>query len=280
MQKKRVNRTTILSQVGCNRWKGRQLRKRLKRREKRTELTLGRRGRMRRGILTRRLLMMNLLAMAVFILALPSVTHEGPTESSAALWPFRVRDSQPEPSAVRGPICISEAIYRISREHGIPPKLVQAIIQVESQGNLKATSRKGALGLMQLMPEVLEAYQVADPFDPVANLRAGVKHLDYLLLEFSGNLSLALAAYNAGPGTVRKYRGIPPYPETREFLRNVLREYQSQGNEPALPWQTLRVKKVESVEKIPTKISLIGNPRDLTAFLQRTRISYPEVGFQ
>lgn len=203
----------------------------------------------------RRLLMMNLLAMAVFILALPSLTDEGPAESSAALWPFR--DYRAHRSAVKGPICISEAIYRISWEHGIPPKLVQAIIQVESQGNLKATSRKGALGLMQLMPEVLSAYQVADPFDPVANLRAGVKHLDYLLLEFSGNLSLALAAYNAGPGTVRKYRGIPPYPETREFLRNVLKEYQSEGNEPALLWQILRVNKVESIERIPHKISLI-----------------------
>lgn len=226
----------------------------------------------------RRLPMMNLLMIAVFILAFPSLTHEGPTESSAALWPFA--DDRAYPSTVRGPICISEAIHKISWEHGIPPKLVQAIIQVESQGNLKATSRKGALGLMQLMPEVLEAYQVADPFDPVANLRAGVKHLDYLLLEFSGNLSLALAAYNAGPSTVRKYRGIPPYPETRKFLRNVLREYRSGGNEEALLLQTLRVKKMESIEKIPGKISPIGNPKDLTAFLQKTRISHPEVAIQ
>jgi soluble lytic murein transglycosylase-like protein len=72
------------------------------------------------------------------------------------------------------------------------------------------------------MPSVLKAYQVEDPFDPLANVEAGVRHLKYLLQEFSGNLSLALAAYNAGPGTVRKYGGIPPFPETHKYLFRVL----------------------------------------------------------
>jgi len=141
------------------------------------------------------------------------------------------------------PICFSTALSRISAEHGVPPKLVQAIIQVESEGNPKAVSRKGAMGLMQLMPSVLKAYQVEDPFDPLANVEAGVRHLKYLLQEFSGNLSLALAAYNAGPGTVRKYGGIPPFPETHKYLFRVLREYESEGSDPEAVRQALKGKR-------------------------------------
>ena len=147
-----------------------------------------------------------------------------------------------EALSLKGPICFPDALLRISGEHGIPPKLVQAIIQVESRGNPKAVSPRGALGLMQLMPEVIKACQVADPFDPLANIQAGVRHLHYLLLQFSGNLPLALAAYNAGPGAVRHYGGIPPYPETRKYLRSVLREYQSEGNELEMFVQILQMK--------------------------------------
>jgi len=218
-----------------------------------------------RWIVMGRLSIMNLLAMIVFILALPGPTDEGSADLKAVLW--SLGDPGAETSIVRGPVCISDVLHRISREHGIPPKLVQAIIQVESQGNPKAISPKGALGLMQLMPEVLKAYQVKDPFDPLANVQAGVRHLSYLVVEFSGNLPLALAAYNAGPVPVRKYRGVPPYPEAREFLRNVQREYHSKVNEPVLLVQTLRGKKMESVEKIPQKLSfsglLAGRSKDL-----------------
>jgi soluble lytic murein transglycosylase-like protein len=140
-------------------------------------------------------------------------------------------------------VCFSAALSRISTEHGVPLKLVQAIIQVESEGNPKAVSRKGAMGLMQLMPSVLEAYQVEDPFDPLANVEAGVRHLKYLLQEFSGNLSLALAAYNAGPGTVRKYGGIPPFPETHKYLFRILREYHAEGSDPEAVRQAAKGKK-------------------------------------
>jgi soluble lytic murein transglycosylase-like protein len=208
---------------------------------------------------------MNLLAMIVFILAFPSVTDEGPGKSKEALWSFR--DSGADSAGIREPVCISDVLHQISRRYGIPPKLVQAIIQVESQGNPKAASPKGALGLMQLMPEVLRAYQVKDPFDPLANLDAGVRHLSYLMVEFSGNLPLALGAYNAGPVPVRKYRGIPPYPETQEFLRNIQREYHSRGNEPVPLVQTLGGKKMESVEKISQNLFfsalLPGRSKDL-----------------
>ena len=194
--------------------------------------------------------------MVVFILAFPSVTDEGPAKLKEALW--SLGDSGADTAGVRGPVCISDVLHQISRRYGIPPKLVQAIIQVESQGNPKAASPKGALGLMQLMPEVLKAYQVKDPFDPLANLEAGVRHLSYLIVEFSGNLPLALVAYNAGPAPVRKYRGIPPYPETQEFLRNVQREYHSRGNEPVPLVQALRGKEIEPVEKMPHKLSFTG----------------------
>jgi hypothetical protein len=157
------------------------------------------------------------------------------------------------------PVCFSTALSRISSEHGVPPKLVQAIIQVESEGNPKAVSRRGAMGLMQLMPSVLKAYQVEDPFDPLANVDAGVRHLKYLLQEFSGNLSLALAAYNAGPGTVRKYKGIPPFPETHKYLFRVLRQYEGDGSDPDTVRDAMKVKKsltgVEKENKPPEKSS-------------------------
>ena len=165
------------------------------------------------------------------------------------------------------PVCFSTALSRISSEHGVPSKLVQAIIQVESEGNPKAVSRKGAMGLMQLMPSVLKAYQVEDPFDPLANVDAGVRHLKYLLQEFSGNLSLALAAYNAGPGNVRKYGGIPPFPETHKYLFRVLRQYEGEGNDPETVRHAMKAKRDltgEGKEKNPPA----KPPQDLFASLK------------
>ncbi len=172
------------------------------------------------------------------------------------------------------PVCFSTALSRISSEHGVPPRLVQAIIQVESEGNPKAVSRRGAMGLMQLMPSVLKAYQVEDPFDPLANVDAGVRHLKYLLQEFSGNLSLALAAYNAGPGTVRKYGGIPPFPETHKYLFRVLREYQGEGNDPETAPPVLKVKR-ELGDKGPEKSLPAKNPQELFASLRNPAKASP-----
>jgi len=181
------------------------------------------------------------LLTATLILALSGFTDDRPAEP--------IEGPGVEASPVHGPICLSDALFQICGDYGISPRLVQAIIQVESQGNPKAVSPRGALGLMQLMPEVIKACQVTDPFDPLSNIRAGVRHLHYLLLEFSGNLSLALAAYNAGPGAVRQYGGVPPYPETRKYLQSVLSEYR--GQEWALESfvQILKVK-MDLIEKI------------------------------
>lgn len=103
--------------------------------------------------------------------------------------------------------------------------LIRAVIAQESAFKIDARSPKGALGLMQLMPPTARQYQVQNMLDPRENINAGTKHLKYLLHRFS-SLSLALAAYNAGEGAVAKYQGIPPYPETENYVTQVLGRYQ------------------------------------------------------
>ena len=168
----------------------------------------------------------------------------------------------------RAGVSLSEAAGDIAREHGVPPKLVNSIIQVESNGDSKALSPKGAMGLMQLMPETAKAYQVSDPFDPLANIRGGAQYLRNLLSEFSGDLSLALAAYNAGPGAVRRYQAIPPYPETQEFVRKVKDGYQTGDDLASFPVFPSGEKGVRPIEKISGKIYIRGSPRDLAVFLK------------
>jgi len=220
-----------------------------------------------RDLMTRRLFLVTLLMITVFILALSGFTDDGSERSTIAQ--RSLKDQEVEESAVNAPVSFSEALFRISSEYGIPPKLVLAIIQVESQGNPKATSPAGALGLMQLMPEVIKACEVVDPFDPLTNILAGVRHLNYLLLEFSGNLSLALAAYNAGPGTVRRYGGIPPFPETWNFVNSVLREYQGVGNELEMFLQALEVQ-IRLIQNIHEKNSdLVRGSKELFTFIHQ-----------
>ena len=114
-----------------------------------------------------------------------------------------------------------EIIAAMSEAHGVNPMLVRALIQVESNYKPKARSHKGAMGLMQLMPSTARAYNVRNPYDPKANISAGVKHLKSLL-DRLGAVDLALAAYNAGEGAVKKFNGIPPYRETRNYVTRIL----------------------------------------------------------
>jgi soluble lytic murein transglycosylase-like protein len=104
--------------------------------------------------------------------------------------------------------------------HGVDPHLVRAVIQVESGYQRDARSSKGAMGLMQIMPDTARTYRVADPYDPTANIEAGVAYLSALLARFPREL--ALAAYNAGEGAVERFRGMPPYPETRQYVARIL----------------------------------------------------------
>jgi soluble lytic murein transglycosylase-like protein len=135
-------------------------------------------------------------------------TTPAPVPSAAAL-------------AVSGAPAPYDAIVRqVASRQGVDPRLVRAVIAVESGWEPGATSPKGAMGLMQLMPATAREYNVGDPYDPRANIEAGVRRLKQLLDHFS--LQLALAAYNAGEAAVDRFGGVPPYPETQAYIARVL----------------------------------------------------------
>ncbi len=119
---------------------------------------------------------------------------------------------------------VDELVEKTAKKYGIDPLLVHSVIQVESSYNPFAVSEKGAEGLMQLIPATARRFGVANPFDPEQNIDAGVRYLKYLKDLFQDD-RLALAAYNAGEGAVARYKWIPPYRETREYLRRVAEKY-------------------------------------------------------
>ena len=118
-------------------------------------------------------------------------------------------------------------IRSASSRHNVDPDLIRAVIKVESDFDSSARSHKGATGLMQLMPETGRLHNVEDLYDPSANIEGGVRHLKLLLGKYQGDLELSLAAYNAGIKAVEKHGGIPPFAETRDYVRRVLRYYQT-----------------------------------------------------
>ncbi len=117
-------------------------------------------------------------------------------------------------------------VHSISHRYGVDPDLVWAVMKAESNFNPHARSPKGARGLMQLMPGTARQYKVLDLHDPAENINGGVRYLRVLLDRFDGDVRLAVAAYNAGPRTVERYRGIPPYSETRTYVQRVFAYYQ------------------------------------------------------
>lgn len=150
--------------------------------------------------------------------------------------PTAVSTSQSAASANRAqqvntmPVSYVNIINSACNRFGVDPSLVHAIVKVESDFNPFAISRKGAMGLMQLMPETAIVMNVRDSFSPHENIEGGVKYLRYLLDRYEGNLSLALAAYNAGETSVKKWGTIPPFKETQDYVKKILQIYNGTGN--------------------------------------------------
>lgn len=132
-------------------------------------------------------------------------------------------------STVNVPAMLMDAVYTACNKYGVDPSLVHAIIKVESDFNPYALSRKGAMGLMQLMPHTAVEMNVKNSFNPVENIEGGVKYLRYLLDRYEGNLSLALAAYNAGETAVKKWGTVPPFRETQNYVKKILKLYNGNG---------------------------------------------------
>gem|GEM_PF-290723 len=193
---------------------------------------------------------------AAFLLAAPVAVRAGPLHS----WVdkdgvYHVEDTPPEkarkpprnlapaepPAASRQPPAAKDKrparwwerrsdappdeIDRAAKIYNIPAELIRAVIAVESAGDTSAISHKGAVGLMQLMPDTAGQMFVEDPVDPAQNIMGGTRYLRQLANEFAGDMVLVLAAYNAGPDAVRKYKGVPPFDETRLYVKKVLAYY-------------------------------------------------------
>jgi soluble lytic murein transglycosylase-like protein len=120
---------------------------------------------------------------------------------------------------------IDAAIEKAASRHSVDPNLVRALVKVESNFNPNAVSRKGAMGLMQLMPQTARQLNLKNPFDPQENIDAGVRHLKQLLESYGGDVRLSLAAYNAGSGAVSRSRGVPNFAETRNYVRRITNLY-------------------------------------------------------
>jgi soluble lytic murein transglycosylase-like protein len=143
-----------------------------------------------------------------------------------------------------------EIVHEKAVRYNVDPSLVKAVIKAESNWNDKAISRKGAMGLMQLMPSTAYDMDVQNPFDPEENIEGGVRYLKYLLERFNGDLTLALAAYNAGPEKVEKYGYIPPINETRQYVKKVLSVYKNKSYITKYDENTSGDKKTETIYKI------------------------------
>jgi soluble lytic murein transglycosylase-like protein len=131
---------------------------------------------------------------------------------------------------------IDAAIDAAALRHHVDASLVRSVVKVESNFNPNAVSRKGAMGLMQLMPSTARSLNVSNPFDPQQNVDAGVRHLRKLLDSYGGNVPLSLAAYNAGAGAVARSAGVPHYRETQDYVRRITNLYSGGGAAAAFPF--------------------------------------------
>jgi soluble lytic murein transglycosylase-like protein len=131
----------------------------------------------------------------------------------------------PDDIPLSGDCDLDWIIYHAGAHQGVDPRFIHAVIKQESRYNPKAVSGMGAEGLMQMMPATAKRFGLKDPFDAAANVEAGTKYLKFLLKRFNGDVSLALAGYNAGEGSVDKYKGMPPYDETQNYVKKIVGTY-------------------------------------------------------
>jgi soluble lytic murein transglycosylase-like protein len=155
------------------------------------------------------------------------IATSGKPVDPASIQPSRVRMTDAE---------VDAAIDAAAARHNVDPSLVRAVVKVESNFNPHAVSRKGAVGLMQLMPSTARQLKVADPYDPQQNIDGGVRHLKQLLENFNGNVPVALAAYNAGEGAVNRSNGIPQYRETQNYVKQITNLYWNGGSTEDRRW--------------------------------------------
>jgi soluble lytic murein transglycosylase-like protein len=175
-------------------------------------------------------------------------------------------DDTPEPAsaAAATPVkSIPDHVAEASKSTGIDPDFLNSVIHHESGFNPKAVSKKGARGLMQLMPQTADQLGVRDSFDPGQNIQGGAAYLRQLLVQYNGDAQKALAAYNAGPHRVQQYNGVPPYTETRAYVANIIREYNRKKlaeQKAAKVQESATTKKPIHSSKAAAKKSLVSKP--------------------
>lgn len=148
---------------------------------------------------------------------------------------------------------IYELVRKLAPEFGVNPSLVMAVIKTESNFSVTALSAKNAQGLMQLIPETALRFNVKKPFDPEQNIRGGLSYLRWLLAYFEGDVSLVAAAYNAGEGAVNRYRGVPPYAETRDYVRRIRQLFRRSEHpfDPAITQPSPEMPRIRLAKKAP-----------------------------
>jgi len=153
----------------------------------------------------------------------PSI--KGPRPYKPGIVDINSSNEEPDARVSKDETSFYPLIHKAANKHDVDPALIKAIIMAESRYNPMATSEKGAIGLMQIMPRTASTFSTEDMYDPVHNINAGVEYLKNLLNQFEGDLELTLAAYNAGPGKVKEYQGVPPYEVTIHFVKKVFEYY-------------------------------------------------------
>jgi soluble lytic murein transglycosylase-like protein len=201
-----------------------------------------------------------------------TVVHPRVVSNSIAVEPLIAVEPRGavETRAVDGPPAgIDEAVDRIALQHHLSPQLIHSVIKVESNYNTYAVSSKGAQGLMQLIPSTARRFGVSNSFDPVENIQGGAKYLKYLLGLYSGDYPLALAAYNAGEGAVAKYRGVPPYAETQNYLTLVRKRLDEAQKAAAAKQKMQEVKPADAAPAGPAHIVEVVQPDGTVRYVAR-----------